>query len=329
MTARIALNYHPPRSGPRPLNPMQDMGGVADLLELVFNQELDAGGRQMIREARALSRAGPLVYLLAPWSAAGNALSPGFVWEEDGQIVGNVTIIQSRKRPNNWQIANVAVNPTYRQRGIATELMQTSIAYIRRHGGHLVSLQVKQSNPAIALYKRLSFSALGAVTRWQSAGRLKLYDIRTIGRTLRPARRGDWLAIWQLFSSVPLAAQGWPDPLGRDDLAPNFLRELGRFFNSESLQRWVIDSQAGAGLDGYVELMQQPRMPHRVTIRAHQRQTGYIEGDLLYHVLQFIPNLEFVSIVIDHPASDIATEARLREAGFHAQRTLLLMQLDI
>ena len=326
MTARIALEMESPRNGPRPLNPFHDLGQVADLLELVFNKELDSGGRQMIREARAISRTGPLLYLLTPWSGASSALSPGFVWEKDGRVVGNVTLMQSRKHPLHWQIANVAVHPSYRKQGIATQLMQTSLENIGRRGGKLISLQVRQNNPAISLYEKLGFDAHGFVTRWVAGRQLQPYAIRTTGQVVRPAVREDWQAIWKLFQSVPLAAWGWPDPLGREDFAPNLLRDLGRLLGGETRQRWVIGEYGAAELDGFVELRRQSRRPHRLILRVRSDHSGYVEGDLLAHALKQLPEPDYSTVLLDHPAGDIATEARLREGGFQANRTLLLMQ---
>jgi GNAT superfamily N-acetyltransferase len=315
-----------PNNGPRPLNPFHDLGQVADLLEQVFNKELDSGGRQMIREARAISHTGPLLYLLTPWSGASSALSPGFVWEKDGRVIGNVTLMQSRKHPKHWQIANVAVHPNHRKQGIATQLMQVGLENIRRRGGTLVSLQVRQSNPAISLYKKLGFDEYGTVTRWAAGRQIQPYAIRTSGQIVRPAVRDDWRGIWKLFQSASPAAWGWPDPLGREDFAPHLLRNLGRLLNGETRQRWVIGEYGAAELDGFVELRRQSRRPHRLTLRAHPAHAGYVEGDLLAYALKQLPEPDYSTVLLDHPAGDIATEARLREGGFQANRTLLLMQ---
>ena len=71
----------------------------------------------------------------------------GFVWEVDGRIVGNLTIIPFM-REGGWQflIANVATNPSYRRQGIARKLTQAGLDYIREHGGKYAWLQVREEN---------------------------------------------------------------------------------------------------------------------------------------------------------------------------------------
>jgi [ribosomal protein S18]-alanine N-acetyltransferase len=67
-----------------------------------------------------------------------------------------------------WHVAdelhvlNVAVSPPFRERGIATELMQTALAYAAEQGIRIVLLEVRRSNrPALRLYRKLDFSAMG------------------------------------------------------------------------------------------------------------------------------------------------------------------------
>jgi ribosomal protein S18 acetylase RimI-like enzyme len=218
---------------------VRDLGAVADLLERVFSRELDANGRRMIQEARMMGRAGPFMYLLVPLSGGGVGFSPGYVWEENGRIVGNVTMIRSAKQKGVWQLANVAVDPDYRRQGIASRMMAESIAYIRRHKGHTIGLQVRQENKAIALYDQFGFQSQGAVTRWRLSGRLTLDRILSHGRQVIRARRQDWAEIWQIFSSLSPAAQGWPEPLTERDFRPSFWRWLSDFPVVRSVKRCV------------------------------------------------------------------------------------------
>ncbi|MCZ7543814.1 MAG: hypothetical protein M5R40_09870 [Anaerolineae bacterium] len=53
------------RNGLRPVNLRIDLGGIADLIEICFADQMDAQGRATVREMRALSRLGPLLWLLA------------------------------------------------------------------------------------------------------------------------------------------------------------------------------------------------------------------------------------------------------------------------
>jgi ribosomal protein S18 acetylase RimI-like enzyme len=329
MVARTALQLGLHRQGLRPLNPVRDLTGVADLLERVFSRELDASGRQMIREARAMGRLGPFMLLLAPLSGGLMGLSPGFVWDDHGQIIGNVTIMRSPRRLDAWQVANVAVHPDHRRRGIARALVEAAIDYTAGRGGHHLSLQVREDNPAVTLYERLGFQPLGAVTRWESAGRPRLTQILAHGRPVIPARPADWPAIWGLFSSAAPAAQGWPDRLTEEHFRPGVWRRLADLLAARSVRRWVAPSPAGQGLDGYAEYRASPGVLPQVSLRVREEAIGQVEGDLLLAALRHWSDRGQYQAIIDHPAGDVPVEGRLREAGFRPIRTLLMMQLAL
>lgn len=329
MTARVALELEPPRSGPRRLNPVRDLGGVADLLERVFAQELDSGGRQMIREARAFSRTGPLIQLISPWSVAAGGLLPGFVWEQDGTIIGNVTVFRSRKNQNAWQVANVAVHPNFRRRRIATRLLGYVIDHIVGLNGRSVALQVDESNPAVELYQKLGFITLGSVTRWQSGDRFYPEKLTKSSRQLRRAEHNDWTAIWRLFSSANLAALGWPDPLQVDDFKPNPWRSLLNFLNGDVVKRWVAPAAIQGILDGYVEIRSQPWSSYRMTLRVRTPAADGLAGDLIAKGMLQIPYPAGTRVQLDHPSHDEYVDEQLHAAGFSPKRTLQLMKLNL
>ena len=55
-------------------------------------------------------------------------------------------------------IANFAVSPAYRRRGVGKYLLARSLMYLRRQGGRKVSLEVRVSNiPAQKLYRQFGF----------------------------------------------------------------------------------------------------------------------------------------------------------------------------
>jgi ribosomal protein S18 acetylase RimI-like enzyme len=329
MVARTALQLGLHRQGLRPLNPARDLAAVADLLERVFSRELDAAGRQMIREARAMGRLGPFMYLLYPLSGGLMGLSPGFVWDERGQIIGNVTIMRSARWPGAWQVANVAVHPDHRRRGIATALVEAAMDYTAGRGGHRLSLQVREENPAVLLYQRLGFQALGSVTRWESGGRPRLNQVLAPGRLVIRARPEHGPAIWRLFCSAAPAAQGWPDPLTEEHFCPGLWRRLADVLAARSVRRWVAPSPAVGGLDGYAEYRASPGVIPQVSLRVREEAAGLVEGDLLLAALRHWSDKGHYQAIVDHPAGDVPAEGRLREAGFRPVRTLLMMQLPL
>ena len=79
-------------NGIRPLRPSRDLSDLADLIAQAFGPELSLGGEQVLRELRFLGRLGPLSLLLLAVSSPVDGLLGGFVWEQDGRVVGNVTL---------------------------------------------------------------------------------------------------------------------------------------------------------------------------------------------------------------------------------------------
>jgi len=152
-------------SGPRRMNPSSDLAQVADLIEESFSDELDREGREVLHELRRLGRLGPLLWLLRQIGPEFGEVLSGFVWVEDGRIIGNTSLNLVSAIQPQWRISNVAVRSSYRGRGIAHRLMDEALAAVRRRHGRIVSLQVRDDNaPALELYRSLGFTVVAAET---------------------------------------------------------------------------------------------------------------------------------------------------------------------
>ena len=108
----------------RPLSILRDLPAVADLIEMCFSSTMDNEGKRYVQDMR---RAGKDNSFLQWANRAAESTSlplTGYVWEENGRIVGNASLVPFR---NNHQrvylIANVAVHPEYRRKGIALSLI--------------------------------------------------------------------------------------------------------------------------------------------------------------------------------------------------------------
>ena len=112
----------------------------------------------------------------------------GFVWLEDGQIVGNITVNRNVPGAKHWFISNVAVSKSYRGRGIARTLMTAAIEFVKEMNGYEISLQVRQGNkPAITLYESFGFKTISSTTYLQAKKLPEIpYYPLPMGLTLRP-----------------------------------------------------------------------------------------------------------------------------------------------
>jgi ribosomal protein S18 acetylase RimI-like enzyme len=81
----------------------------------------------------------------------------GHVWEEDDRIAG-FTQLHRRGTTDTWYISAVGVHPDFRRRGIARQLVEAAIDFIRQRNGKRLLLDVIEGNvPAINLYTKLGF----------------------------------------------------------------------------------------------------------------------------------------------------------------------------
>ena len=156
------------KTGIRPFDMGRDLRPVAELIADAFADELDAGGKAALREMRVLSYMGTLFGFFRTNALDFNNTFGGFVWNEDGRVIGNITVQRADSYGNRWQIANVAVDPAHRGRGIARQLMETALDYIKEMGGRWAVLQVRGGNEiALGLYERIGFENLGGTAKFE------------------------------------------------------------------------------------------------------------------------------------------------------------------
>ena len=138
----------------RPFSPARDLADLAALIEAAFGPELSLMGNNVVRDMRRMAALGPLLHL----SPLVMPFFSGYVWVQDGHVVGNTSINLVRSARATWSVSNVAVLPEYRGQGIATHLLDTALDHIRRCHGMRVLLQVRTDNEiAKGLYERRGF----------------------------------------------------------------------------------------------------------------------------------------------------------------------------
>jgi len=178
----------------RRLNPNRDLSAVADLVEDAFELKDDPEGAWILRQMRAFARrAQSYPDIFTPPGAP-----DGFVWEEDGKIVGNISVVKYFQADGRKVlIANVAVAQDYRRRGIASALTRHALRFIGQQPRSEVWLQVRSENQAaIHMYMHLGFQFIYALSQWRwSPMRLLPTAARTgFPKELRVGGRktGDW-----------------------------------------------------------------------------------------------------------------------------------------
>ncbi len=321
-----------PFRGVRRLNLARDLRDVADLIEQAFGQEPDRAGQSVASEFRVLAWWGPLLWALDHMSMGGEGLT-GFVWEEDGRVVGNLTLSREWASPRCWLISNVVVAPAYRRQGIARQLMEAALDFVAARRAAWAFLMVRRENQAaIRLYETMGFAEVG--------GRV----------TLR-----------REFPPRPVAEA--PMPPGRTVREVTFrdgraLADLARAATPETLQRiqpvqpdaWFSEAEGGAGgwllnllgrrshrrvleeagrLLAYARLDIGRRKHHRLRFMALPHARGQVEEPLLSRMLNALAGARALPVLADVGAEERPAIEILRARGFAESRWLLVMARQV
>ena len=225
----------------RPYNPFRDSEAVADLIEANFANTLDPDGRRYLSQMRAGSRKrGFYRWTNYIFRSNPHPLS-GFVWEEDGQVVGNLSLVPFYYKGQRINmIANVAVSPQYRRRGIARALTQVALEKSRRGRANSTWLQVRHDNlAALNLYLDMGFVTKASRTTWiaypEKLMKATLSDVK-----VRIRKRSHWhkQKLW-LEQNYPTTLR-WYFLLSMTAMAPGILAAVYQFFNDIDIQHWAV-----------------------------------------------------------------------------------------
>jgi GNAT superfamily N-acetyltransferase len=296
------------------------MADVAVLIGRSFPRGVDQSGRRLLAQMRALGRAGALGWLIAPLFVPSGAYSEGFVWEEDGAIIGNASLHEVEGAPGRFVLANVAVDPAHRRRGIGRALVQASIDLARQRGASEVLLQVEADNDAaIRLYGELGFRVLATRTLWA----LRPGPGYSVGRGAPEARAAspdEWKDQWALAQRLHPEGLVWPYPLS------------AAFFRRKGKLGWLVIGRPlhwGWPADAPRSWITARRSAEygawRLILMVEPEARGAAEGPLLWRALAELRG-RARSIVLDHPVGEATTE--LGALGFAAERTLTWMRRE-
>jgi len=86
----------------------------------------------------------------------------GLKQRQEGKTVRLIAYVFFRLVEDQMHVLNLAVDPAYRRRGVATFLLQHSVTLAREYGVKKAYLEVRPSNDlAIKLYRKMGFSEVG------------------------------------------------------------------------------------------------------------------------------------------------------------------------
>lgn len=308
----------------RPVDVRRDISAIADLIDVCFAPFMDADGQEYLRHLRRAAEDPSLQrWVDGPNERVSLPLS-GYVWEENGRIVGNLSLIPFYRR-GVWRtmIANVAVHPDFRRRKIARQLTLKALEHIREHRVPEAWLQVRVDNPAAqALYLSLGFQERSRRATWElyhndaPMPSLALVEVN---------RRGskDWLAQSAWLERIYPPEVAWNLGFAADNMAPSLWKTAWRWIENDILDHWrackfdetlgFVTWEAPAHTAGAVWLAPNPTCEDEAMLA------------LLAILRQYIPVRRPISL--NYPAG-LAASA-FQQAGFTLLNTLIWMSVDI
>jgi len=320
----VKVNDHP---NIRPLNVLRDLSAVADLIELCFSSTMDYDGQRYLSDMRRASRDDSFLKWASHMAETASMPLTGYIWEQDGRIVGNASLIPFRDRGKRvFLIANVATHPNYRRRGIGQALTERAMLHARAKNASAVWLHVRDDNPgAIEMYEKLGFQEIARRTAWVASpeyARLEPRpEIEIVSRHPRfwPLQQ-DWLN--HLYPD----SLNWYHSWNLNALRPGLLNWLYMLFVDLNVRQWA--AVRGEELLATLAWMPQGSRSEPLYAALPDVQNGkevlHVEAltRLLIYARRALSNHS--SLSLDFPAGEM-TDA-IRDAGFKPRRTLLWMR---
>jgi len=323
--------------GLRPMDPMRDLRGVADLIEEAFANDLDRAGQNALKELRLLSRLKPVLWWMMYANPGHSDFLSGFVWEEDKKIIGNITVNQTSPGSQRWMISNVAVAKEYRGRGIARSLVQTALEYIREYNGLSVALQVRTDNEtAKRLYESFGFKEISSKSYLHSRRVPPITDIdplphRVIFRPRRFNTQDSREAYNLATAATPLSVQKeWP--LRQSQFRLNSHEKINNFFRGlvggGASVFWVVED----GRRFVATINVKPGIwskTHHIELIVHPDWRGILERPLISRALKYLSRWRNRGISFRHPADHREAIDVYKAFGLRESQTLVWMKLRI
>ena len=97
VTLPVKMEEHP---HVRPLNVIRDLSTVADLIELCFAPTMDNEGQRYLSDMRRASRDDGFLKWANHLAETTSLPLTGYVWEENGRIIGNASLMPFRDKSN-------------------------------------------------------------------------------------------------------------------------------------------------------------------------------------------------------------------------------------
>jgi len=304
----------------RAFDVQRDLAPVADLVELCFADTLDPDGKRYIQRMRSAAKNRGFLRWAALNVEVPNMPFTGYVWELDGNLIGNASLIPYRvKGQATYLIANVAVHPDHRREGIARALTLRSMDHARKKGTAEIWLHVRQENDqALDLYSSLGFAEKARRTTW-------IGEQETVsgghenGLIIKSSVPSNWEHIKAWITNNYPDEVSWHLPLNLKALRPGFWGALYRFLLHVNIRQWSV--YRGADLSAVLSWQAASTHADSLWLAAPSDAADDAVGALLSNARRDLRSKR--TLRLDYPADQ--NKEGLQSADFYPQQTLIWM----
>ena len=329
VTIPVKANDHPHI---RPMNVLRDLSAVADLIELCFSSTMDHDGHRYLSDMRRASRDDRFLNWASHMAETASMPMTGYVWEQDGRIVGNASLIPFRDHGKRvYLIANVATHPDYRKQGIGRALTRRVMLQAQTKGASAVWLHVREDNPgAIRIYESLGFQEIARRTAWYAGPERSLPESKN-GLAVSTRHPSFWPLQLNWLRRLYPEHLSWYHSWNLTAMRPGFWNSLYLFFIDFQIKQWA----AARGDELLATLTWMPQSGRTETLfaavpdrarRGENSEDEALYGEALTRLLIHAQRsmAHYAPLSLDFPANEM-TDAILA-AGFIPRRTLLWMR---
>jgi len=312
----------------RRVDARQDLIPIAELIQTCFTETLDDDGKRYIEYMRYLGENRlVLEEILAQRHKA--KVFDGYVWFEEGRIVGNVTLTGMKKHGSFVQVlSNVAVLEKWRGQGIATQLTLTALEASKQSGALEAWLQVREDNPiASKMYQHLGFISKTIRSTWITDG--NKYEVNKNPEfsemsQVKHVKRTSWRQVAALLKINYDTDVDWFFRFNPGNHKPGFLNSVKNLFRYEQYKN--IGFYQGDTLDIVLLYIKDRIYGENAWLGAEDELSN---ENKLHQIFEFLfrKNQGVPRIQLNLPAGKY--EKALCGSGFHEIHRLIWMSKDL
>ncbi len=301
------------------MNMRTDLSEVAQLIESCFASTLDAEGIHFVQYLRKVDES--LRRGINTDHAFPNM--SGFVWQEKGELIANCSLIpHSHQGRVTYLIANVTVKAEYRQRGIARQLTEAAIRWLKYRHQPAVWLQVREGNDiARHLYQKLGFKEKHHRATWvfepAAASRVPVSPF------IRRRKYSDWQQQENWLDLIYPRDIRWCLGLNARDFTPNLFHAMSNWMDDRQIDHYCVEK------NGQLQAICTWCTSSRICPPLWLASDEAHDLDALSHLVPYVVNHLKIDrpIQINYPFTRSASS--FTQVGFKLLHSLIWMKLTL